>query len=157
MTDSSLPSDLPLAAQLSRFLDSDLSAGECGALLSRRAVDHDARDKLTVMQLVRDAVAGVRALDELPHARVAPRRIDMDLDNGLRRCLQPHGNGMEAEQDLGAHGHHCRRAQGLTDWPARGCPRTTVRSRGLRAMLRRASSRPLPTRPTRRVPCRRRT
>lgn len=73
MTDSSLPSDLPLAAQLSRFLDSDLSAGECGALLSRLAVDHDARDQLTVMQLVRDAVAGVRALDDGYTQRILER------------------------------------------------------------------------------------
>jgi hypothetical protein len=41
-------------------------------------------------------------LDELPHAGVAPGGVDMHLDDGGGCGLQPHGDGMEAEQDLGA-------------------------------------------------------
>lgn len=70
MTDSTLPA---LTTQLSRFLDSDLSAGECDSLLARLRADAAARDQLTVMQLVRDAVAGVRALDDGYSQRILER------------------------------------------------------------------------------------
>jgi negative regulator of sigma E activity len=85
MTDSTLPPpaplgpalstqlSTPLSTQLSRFLDSDLSAGECSALLARLATDREARDQLTVLQLVRDAVAGVRALDDGYTRRILER------------------------------------------------------------------------------------
>jgi hypothetical protein len=62
----SAPDDTPdaLSTQVSRFLDSDLGADECAALLERLRGDPAARDLLTVTQLVRDAVSGVRALDD---------------------------------------------------------------------------------------------
>jgi hypothetical protein len=62
-----------LASQVSRFLDSDLSADECAALLERLRADPAARDLLTVTQLVRDAVAGVRALDDGYSLRILQR------------------------------------------------------------------------------------
>ena len=43
----------------------------------------------------------LRPLQELAHALVTPRRIDIDLDDGLRRRLQAHADGMETEQDFG--------------------------------------------------------
>ncbi len=39
----------------------------------------------------------LRALEELAHARVAPRGLVVDLDDGLRRGLQAHAHGVEAE------------------------------------------------------------
>lgn len=62
-----------LASQVSRFLDSDLSADECALLLERLRADPAARDLLTVTQLVRDAVAGVRALDDGYSLRILQR------------------------------------------------------------------------------------
>lgn len=62
-----------LAATLSRFLDSDLSAEECGALLDQLRSDAGARDALTVLQLVRDAVGGVPALDDGYTLRILKR------------------------------------------------------------------------------------
>jgi hypothetical protein len=53
---------------------------------------------------VDDLHAGLAGpLDELPHALIAPCGVDLQLDDGLRRRLQPHGDGMKAEQDLGFH------------------------------------------------------
>ena len=53
---------------------------------------------------VDEARAGLfGALDELPHALVAARGVDVDVDDGARRRLQPHGDGMEAEEDLVTH------------------------------------------------------
>ncbi len=63
----------PTATLVSRFLDSDLSAGECLDLLSRLRSDAEARDQFTVMQLLRDAVAGVRALDDGYSQRILER------------------------------------------------------------------------------------
>jgi len=62
-----------LATQVSRFLDSDLSADECATLLERLRADPAARDLLTVTQLVRDAVSGVRALDDGYSLRILQR------------------------------------------------------------------------------------
>ncbi len=62
-----------LSALLSRFLDSDLSADECSHLLERLRGDADARDSLTIMQLVRDAVGGVPALDDGYTLRILKR------------------------------------------------------------------------------------
>ena len=80
----------------------------------------------------------LRAHDELPHARVAARRIDMDLEHRLRRGLQPHGDGMEAEQHLtrrhGAHRSLGRRC----GWPAYAC--TLIRLPGCVASPARSSS-----------------
>lgn len=69
------PSNDPaaLSAQVSRFLDSDLSAAECAQLLERLRADPVARDQLTVLQLVRDAAAGVRALDDGYTLRILQR------------------------------------------------------------------------------------
>ena len=54
---------------------------------------------------VHQLCAGIaRTLDEAAHARVAPRGINVNLDDGLRRGLQPHGHGVEAEKNFGAHG-----------------------------------------------------
>ena len=51
-----------------------------------------------------DAGAGLaRALDELPHPGVAPRRVDVQLDDRLRRDLEPDADGVEAEQDVTRH------------------------------------------------------
>ena len=73
MTEPTQPGASPLSDQLSRFLDSDLSSDECSALLERLRSDPAARDQLTVMQLVRDAVAGVRALDDGYTLRILAR------------------------------------------------------------------------------------
>ena len=69
------PSNDPaaLSTQVSRFLDSDLSAAECAQLLERLRTDPVARDQLTVLQLVRDAAAGVRALDDGYTLRILQR------------------------------------------------------------------------------------
>ena len=40
-----------------------------------------------------------RARDEVLHARVAPRRVDVQLEHRARRGLQPHAHRVEAEQD----------------------------------------------------------
>jgi hypothetical protein len=62
-----------LSALLSRFLDADLSADECHALLEHLRGDADARESLTIMQLVRDAVGGVPALDDGYTLRILKR------------------------------------------------------------------------------------
>ena len=71
-TEAFMPSN-DLAAQLSRFLDSDLSADECGALLERLRSDASARDSFTILQLVRDAVGGVPELDDGYTLRILKR------------------------------------------------------------------------------------
>ncbi len=71
-TDTSAPPQ-DFSALLSRFLDSDLSADECSALLERLRGDAAARDSLTIMQLVRDAVGGVPALDDGYTLRILKR------------------------------------------------------------------------------------
>jgi hypothetical protein len=71
-TDTSAPPQ-DFSALLSRFLDADLSADECHALLERLRGDADARDSLTIMQLVRDAVGGVPALDDGYTLRILKR------------------------------------------------------------------------------------
>ena len=43
----------------------------------------------------------LHALDELAHAGVAPGGVDMHLNDGGGRCLEAHGDGVEAEQDFG--------------------------------------------------------
>ena len=43
--------------------------------------------------------------------------VDMDLDDGCGRGLQPHGDGMEAEQDLGAHRANASRRRGAARAP----------------------------------------
>jgi len=83
MTDPALPAPPALATQLSRFLDSDLSADECSVLLERMRSDPEARDQLTVLQLVRDAVAGVRALDDGFTLRILQRIERGDRPRGL--------------------------------------------------------------------------
>lgn len=72
---TNLPSNdaAALSTQVSRFLDSDLSAAECAQLLERLRADPVARDQLTVLQLVRDAAAGVRALDDGYTLRILQR------------------------------------------------------------------------------------
>jgi hypothetical protein len=55
------------------FLDGDLSAGELDALLRRLPGDAALRDAITTGQLVRDAVAGVRALDDGYTLRILAR------------------------------------------------------------------------------------
>lgn len=73
MTDPASTDWDALSAQVSRFLDSDLSAAECARLLERLRADPAARDQLTVLQLVRDAAAGVRALDDGYSLRILQR------------------------------------------------------------------------------------
>jgi negative regulator of sigma E activity len=58
---------------VSRLLDGDLSPSELEALLARLAGDAQLRDEVTVQQLVRDAVAGVRALDDGYTLRILAR------------------------------------------------------------------------------------
>ncbi len=57
----------------SRLLDGDLTEAELTLLLAR--VPHDAalRDEITAQQLVRDAVAGVRSLDDGYTQRILAR------------------------------------------------------------------------------------
>lgn len=57
----------------SRLLDGDLTRGELDALLQRLAHDAQLRDEVTLQQLVRDAVAGVRALDDGYTLRILAR------------------------------------------------------------------------------------
>lgn len=47
----------------SRLLDGELTATELTALLERLKHDRALRDDITAQQLVRDSLAGVRALD----------------------------------------------------------------------------------------------
>ncbi|MNU01222.1 hypothetical protein D3C72_2445590 [compost metagenome] len=44
-----------------------------------------------------------RAVEELAHALVTARGVEMDFGDGLRRGLQPDRQGVEAEEDLFAH------------------------------------------------------
>ena len=79
----------------------------------RHRVDarHDALVAVRAAHLLQPLVIAVeqlragllRAFDELAHALVAPRRVDVDFENRLRRGLQPDGDGMKAEQDFGSH------------------------------------------------------
>lgn len=57
----------------SRLLDGDLGRDELDALLQRLAHDAQLRDEVTLQQLVRDAVAGVRALDDGYTLRILAR------------------------------------------------------------------------------------
>jgi negative regulator of sigma E activity len=63
----------PVHEQLSRLLDADLPAAELPAVLRDLRESADARDALTALQLVRDAVAGVRALDDGYTQRILAR------------------------------------------------------------------------------------
>lgn len=56
-----------------RLLDGDLSAAELDAVLDRLRQDAALRDALTTGQLVRDAAAGVRALDRGYTLRILAR------------------------------------------------------------------------------------
>ena len=41
-------------------------------------------------------------LNELPHPRIAPSRVDIDFNHRLRRRLQAHAHGMKTEQNFGS-------------------------------------------------------
>jgi negative regulator of sigma E activity len=58
---------------VSRFLDGDLSAAELDRFLEQLQTDPALRDAVTLQQLVRDAVAGVRALDDGYTLRILQR------------------------------------------------------------------------------------
>lgn len=47
----------------SRLLDGELTDSELTTLLARLKTDADLRDEVTAQQLVRDGLAGLRALD----------------------------------------------------------------------------------------------
>jgi len=50
------------------------------------------------------------AVEELAHARIAPRDLVVDLDDGFGRGLQTHAHGVEAEKNFG--GRHAP----IIDW-----------------------------------------
>jgi negative regulator of sigma E activity len=57
----------------SRLLDGDLTPDELSALLERLKHDAALRDEVSAQQLVRDAVAGYRALDDGYTLRIIQR------------------------------------------------------------------------------------
>ena len=57
----------------SRLLDGDLTPDELSALLERLKHDAALRDEVSAQQLVRDAVAGYRALDDGYTLRILAR------------------------------------------------------------------------------------
>ena len=70
--------------------------------LVARATGHGGQSVIVGLDQLDAGVAC--AFDELAHAAVAPAAVEMNFSDGLRRGLQPHGDGMEAEEDFGAHG-----------------------------------------------------
>lgn len=57
----------------SRLLDGDLSAAELTTVLERLKHDAALRDEVAAQQLVRDAVAGMRSLDDGYTLRILAR------------------------------------------------------------------------------------
>jgi len=66
--------------EASRLLDGDLTAAELTALLKRLEHDADLRDEVSVQQLIRDGLAGLRAPDDGYSLRILARvrRARMD-------------------------------------------------------------------------------
>jgi negative regulator of sigma E activity len=58
---------------LSALIDGEISPDEFGATLARLHRDPDARDDVTVYQLIADALAGHRALDDGFTVRILSR------------------------------------------------------------------------------------
>jgi len=56
-----------------KLLDGDLTAAELNRLLARMRDEPELRDEVTLRQLVRDAVSGVRALDDGYTLRILAR------------------------------------------------------------------------------------
>ena len=65
--------------EASRLLDGDLTAAELDSLLERLKVDAALRDEVAAQQLIRDSLAGLRALDDGFSLRILAR---------LRRALE---------------------------------------------------------------------
>jgi negative regulator of sigma E activity len=59
--------------EASRLLDGDLSATELSTLLKRLEQDAALRDEVTTQQLIRDRLAGLRALDDGYTLRILAR------------------------------------------------------------------------------------
>jgi hypothetical protein len=94
-----------------RALDRVERVVDRGGALDRLDPRHDAlvarrrrqahQPRVVAVEDARARLAG--ALDELPHPRVAPRRVDVQLDHRLRRDLEADADGMETEQDVACH------------------------------------------------------
>ncbi len=59
--------------EASRLLDGDLTAAELTALLERLKDDAALRDEISIHQLIRDSLAGVRSLDDGYTLRILAR------------------------------------------------------------------------------------
>jgi negative regulator of sigma E activity len=64
---------MPAKDTLSSLLDGEISADELGAALAQLRADPDRRDDVTVYQLIADALAGHRALDDGYTVRILAR------------------------------------------------------------------------------------
>lgn len=59
--------------EASRLLDGDLTAAELTTLLERLKDDAALRDEISIHQLIRDSLAGVRSLDDGYTLRILAR------------------------------------------------------------------------------------
>ena len=48
-------------------------------------------------------LGGLGTSDQLAHALVAPAGVDVDFDDRTPRCLEPHADRVEAEQEVARH------------------------------------------------------
>jgi negative regulator of sigma E activity len=64
---------MPMKETLSALIDGEVMADEMGAALARLRADGASRDDLTVYQLIADALAGHRALDDGYTVRILAR------------------------------------------------------------------------------------
>jgi negative regulator of sigma E activity len=64
---------MPMKETLSALIDGECMADELGTALARLRVDAASRDNVTVYQLIADALAGHRALDDGYTVRILAR------------------------------------------------------------------------------------
>ena len=68
--------------EASRLLDGDLTAAELSTLLERLKHDPELRDEVAAQQLIRDGLAGLRALDAGYTLRILARLRRAQLGEG---------------------------------------------------------------------------
>ena len=68
-----------------RLLDGDLTAAELTSVLERLKRDASLRDEIAEQQLIRDAVAGMRTLDDGYTLRILARLRSLRRDQGQEK------------------------------------------------------------------------